>query len=203
MMGPDDILTTYEQHAAGFARSRAKSLFERRWLDRALAHAPGRRVLDLGCGPGNPIARYLSDRRAEVTGVDGAAAMVALFQDTLPQAEVIHADMRDLDLGRRFDVVLAWNSFFHLSPNDQRAMFAVFANHAAPGAVLMFTSGPEAGEEIGQVEGTPVYHSSLDPTDYRALLRAKGFELLDFVPNDARCNNHSVWMARYRGGATA
>lgn len=196
-MHPDDILTTYEHVAQSYARARDKTLFERRWLDRFLAHAPGRRVLDLGCGPGKPIATYLADRRAEVTGVDGAAAMVALFRAGVPGAEAVHADMRGLALGRRFDAILAWDSVFHLSADDQRAMFPVFAAHAAPRAALMFTSGPEAGEAIGSVEGESVYHASLAPAEYRALLAEAGFQVIDFVPEDPACNGHSVWLARF------
>ncbi|WP_172293976.1 trans-aconitate 2-methyltransferase [Pseudoruegeria sp. HB172150] len=195
-MGPEDILHTYERVARGYAASRSRSLFERRWLDRMLNHAPGRRVLDLGCGPGKPIAEYLSDRRCAVTGVDGAPAMVALFRQNLPQARAVHADMRHLDLGEEFDAILAWDSFFHLSPDDQRAMFPVFAAHAAPRAVLMFTSGPAAGEPIGKVEGEPVYHASLNPDDYRALLAASGFEVIAFQPRDPDCAGHTIWLAR-------
>ena len=196
-MRPEDILKTYETVAKDFARSRDKTLFERAWLDRMLAHTPPpRRVLDLGCGTGNPIARYLVDRRARLTGVDGAARMVALFAQTLPDQDVIHADMRALDLGREFDAILAWNSFFHLSPDDQRAMFAVFAAHAAPHAALMFTAGPRAGEPVGEVAGHPVYHASLDPQEYQDLLTHYGFDLLRFEPEDASCRGHTIWMAR-------
>ncbi|MCP3970447.1 MAG: class I SAM-dependent methyltransferase [Rhodobacteraceae bacterium] len=196
-MTPENILPTYERVAEGFARRRDKTLFERKWLDRMLHHTPPpRRVLDLGCGTGNPIARYLVDRRARVTGVDGAAAMLALFRQNIPHAEAVHADMRGLDLGRQFDAILAWNSFFHLSPADQHAMFAVFAAHAAPGAALMFTAGPAAGEPIGEVEGEKVYHASLDPADYRALLGAAGFRLIDFVVEDPDCCRHTIWLAR-------
>ena len=39
--------------------------------------------------------------------------------------------------------------FFPLCPEDQREMFPVFRKHAAPKAVLMFTSGPAYGEAIG------------------------------------------------------
>ena len=197
-MTPDDILPTYQRAAGAFARARDKTLFERRWLDRALAYAPGRRVLDLGCGPGLPMARYLSDRRAQITGVDGAPAMVDLFRANLPRAEAVCADMRGLDLGRQFDVILAWNSFFHLGPGDQRAMFPVFAAHAAPKAVLMFTAGPCAGEPIGQIDGAPVYHCSLEPEDYAALLDENGFDLLRFAPEDPDCNGHTVFLARRR-----
>ncbi|KGB81989.1 MAG: class I SAM-dependent methyltransferase [Pseudomonadota bacterium] len=196
-MHPEDILPTYARVAQGFARHRDKTLFERRWLDRMLAHAIGRRVLDLGCGPGKPIATYLSERRAQVTGVDGAAEMVALFRAALPGAEAIEADMRGLSLGRRFDAILAWNSFFHLSAADQRAMFPTFAIHAAPRAVLMFTSGSDEGEAIGEVEGETVYHASLSPAEYRALLSDNGFSVIDFAPEDPACRGHTIWLARY------
>ena len=38
-------------------------------------------------------------------------------------------------------------------------MFGVFARHAAPGARLMFTSGPSEGESIGSYHGEPLYHA--------------------------------------------
>ena len=39
--------------------------------------------------------------------------------------------MRALSLKQTFQGILAWDSFFHLKPADQRKMFAVFRNHAA------------------------------------------------------------------------
>lgn len=196
-MRPEDIIATYDTVAADFARNRDKTLFERRWLDRMLAHAVGRRVLDLGCGPGKPIAQYLNDRRAQVTGVDASANMTRLFAQTLPGAEVHLADMRGLRLNQSFDAILAWDSFFHLSPNDQRAMFPIFAAHCHPGTVLMFTSGHRADEPVGQVEGKPVYHASLEPAEYRSLLAENGFEVIDFVREDKTCGGHTIWLTRY------
>ncbi|NNF24499.1 MAG: class I SAM-dependent methyltransferase [Rhodobacteraceae bacterium] len=202
-MTPDQILPTYDRVAAAWDKARDRTLFERRYLDRFLSHVPGpgsgpRRILDLGCGSGRPIASYLADRRAAVTGVDGSAEMIRLFKANVPAARAVHADMRGLDLGQRFDGILAWNSFFHLSPDDQRAMFAVFAAHAAPRAALMFTAHPRAGEPVGAVEGEPVYHASLDPPEYRALLQAEGFELRDYVPEAQDCRGHTIYLARLR-----
>lgn len=196
-MNPEDILPTYDRIARAYGKSRDRTLFERKWLDRMLSHAPGKRVLDLGCGTGVPIARYLTDRRARVTGIDGAQGMVDQFQANMPGSDVYHADMRGLDLGLEFDAILAWNSFFHLCPDDQKAMFATFAAHSAPRAVLMFTTGPGAGEPVGCVEGKSVYHSSLDPDEYKALFAENGFEMIVFVPEDPECNGHSIWMARF------
>jgi len=198
-MTPDAVLPTYQRHAAGFARSRDLSLFEKGWLDRMCAAAPGPRVLDLGCGPGAPIGTNLAQRGCRLTGVDGAPAMLALYRAALPEAEAVLADMRTLALGARFDAILAWNSFFHLSMGDQRAIFQVFAAHAVPGAALMFTSGPEECERIGKVDGARIFHASLAPSEYRLLLAGAGFEPVAFVPEDPACRGHSVWLARRHG----
>ncbi|MBT0956427.1 class I SAM-dependent methyltransferase [Alphaproteobacteria bacterium KMM 3653] len=197
MSTPEEILPTYETHGPAWARSRLCILFEKSWLDRLLNVASNRRVLDLGCGAGRPIATYLADRGCKVTGVDGAASMVEAFRKTLPAATVHHADMRGLDLGETFGALIAWDSFFHLSPQDQRAMFPVFARHAAPGAALMFTSGPEAGEAIGSIDSQPIYHASLAPEEYRALLAENGFTVKAFVPEDPACDRHTIWLAKY------
>jgi hypothetical protein len=112
----------------------------------------------------------------------------------------LKADMRSLQLGQRFAGVLAWDSFFHLHANDQRAMFKVFEAHAQPGAMLMFTSGPAHTEAIGDFEGEPLFHASLSPDEYRSLLTAHHFEVIDFVAEDPQCGRHTVWLARQLGG---
>ncbi|EXI77463.1 MAG: hypothetical protein AW10_03817 [Candidatus Accumulibacter appositus] len=58
--------------------------------------------------------------------------------------------------GWTFLALVAWDSFFHLSHDDQRRMFPSFARHAAPGALLLFTSGPAHGESIGSSRGEPL-----------------------------------------------
>lgn len=200
---PADILAIYDREAADFQAARNKSLFEKSILDRMLGITPRniaqRRLLDLGCGPGAPIATYLTERGLAVTGVDGAQNMVDLFAATLPNARALHADMRTLDLGETFDAILAWNSFFHLAPDAQRAMFPIFAAHAAPNAALMFTSGTSDGEVWGHAVKEQVYHASLDPEEYRALLIANGFKVISFRPEDPACQGHSIWLARFIG----
>src|SRR5690606_32764072 len=124
--------------------------------------------------------------------------MIALFRSNLPGAAAGVADMRGLKLGRRFGGLLAWDSFFHLAPDDQRGMFPVFREPAVPGAPLMFTSGPAFGEAIGTLEGEPLYHASLDPGEYRLLLDRNGFDVVDHVPEDPDCGGHTIWLAQQR-----
>jgi trans-aconitate methyltransferase len=135
-----------------------------------------------------------------VTGVDASPRLISLCRERLPDQEWIEADMRSLNLGRRFDGVLAWDSFFHLAPADQRRMFAVFAAHAAPGAVLMFNTGPARGEAIGAYRGDPLYHASLDAGEYESLLDGSGFGIVAHEVDDRQAGGRTVWLARSPAG---
>ncbi|WP_149540191.1 class I SAM-dependent methyltransferase [Siccirubricoccus phaeus] len=193
----ENIVGLYERHAALFAAQRSTALFEQGWLDRFLALLPaGAAVLDLGCGTGVPIARHLLAAGCAVTGVDSSPRMIGFARSTLPAGEWRVADMRHLALGRSFQGILAWDSFFHLAQSDQRAMFRVFRAHAAPGAALLFTSGPAQGEAFGEFGGERLYHASLDPAEYRALLAAEGFRVVAHRAEDPDCAGHTVWLAQ-------
>jgi hypothetical protein len=109
--------------------------------------------------------------------------------------------MRTLSIDAMFHGLLAWNSFFHLTPADQRQMFPIFRRHAAEGAALMFTSGPAFGEAIGSLEGEPLYHASLNGEEYRQLLDDNGFAVLDHMIEDPDCGRLTVWIARLPRGA--
>jgi len=191
------VIGIYREMAAAFDRRRGRSLFEKAWLDRFASHLPkGGSILDIGCGMGEPIARYLIELGFNITGADASAALIAMCRERFPEQEWLVGDMRRLALGRQFDGVLAWHSLFHLHPGDQRPMFARFDEHARPGAMLMFTSGPQAGEDIGEFEGEPLYCASLAPAEYRALLAENGFEVVDHAADDAECGGATVWLAR-------
>jgi len=192
-----EVAPLYDAAAERFDARRARFGGEDAYLARMLEgrSADGMSVLDLGCGTGRPIAHFFLTKGCAVTGVDAAPAMVALCRARFPQAEWHVADMRSLALGRRFDAVVAWDGFFHLTEADQRAMFPVFGGHAAPGARLLFTSGPAAGEAIGDLFGEPLYHASLDAEEYRALLQANGFGVVLHRVEDPACGGHTVWLA--------
>ncbi|MBW8444117.1 MAG: class I SAM-dependent methyltransferase [Arenimonas sp.] len=197
MSEAERVIGLYERHARAFDAMQSKHLFERPWLDRFAANlAKGASVLDIGCGSGDPMAADLLARGLAVTGVDSSETLIGLCRQRLPSGDWRVADMRTLSLGRTFDALLAWHSFFHLTPDEQRAMFPVFAAHSADGAMLMFTSGPAEGVAIGTFQGEPLYHASLDLNEYRLLLRDNGFAIVDHVAEDPDCGGATVWLAR-------
>ncbi len=190
-------LDIYERNAARFHRERGRDLFERVWLDRFAAHLPtGGRILDVGCGTGVPIADHLTALGFSVTGVDGAPAMIGMARKRRPGGDWRVCDMRKLALGAQFDGVLAWNSFLHLTREEQRQVVPRLLRHLRPGGPLMLTVGPDEGQVTGQVGKDKVFHASLSPGDYRQLLEDGGAEVVAFVPEDPACRGHTVLLAR-------
>ncbi|MEZ5842155.1 MAG: class I SAM-dependent methyltransferase [Hyphomicrobiaceae bacterium] len=192
----DSIVSLYERHAGAWADARGRLPFtERPWLGRFVALLPpAARVLDLGCGSGAPIAALLAANGHRITGVDSSPSMIAMCRARLPGHEWRVGDMRDVALHCRYDGIIAWDSFFHLTANDQRRMLARFQAMARPGAPLMFTAGPRHGEAVGSFQGEPLFHASLDPDEYRTRLDAAGFAVLHHVIEDPDAGGRSPWL---------
>ena len=193
----NDVTSAYDRIAHWFDQTRTRSLMELPYLA-CLSGAlrKGACVLDLGCGTGEPILRYLVERGVEVVGVDASAAMLEIARARFPENSFALCDMRELNLNRRFDAIVAWHSLFHLDPSAQRAMFPIFARHLQPEGLLMFTSGSEAGETWAENGGESLYHASLAMDEYRNLLEAHGFQVLRHALDDPDCGGATVWIVQ-------
>jgi len=138
----DQIVAIYERYAIEWDDDRKRASWnDKPWHDRFVAClTQGATVLDLGCGSGMPVAHNIVQHGRHVTGVDSSPTMISLCRNRMPEQEWIVSDMRAVALGRRFNGILGWDSFFFLRPDDQRKMFNVFAAHASPSAFLMFNT---------------------------------------------------------------
>jgi SAM-dependent methyltransferase len=110
---------------------------------RDLVRRTGGPVLDLACGTGRltiPLAR----EGHLVVGLDASVEMLGAAEAKAraeeADVELVQADMRSFDLGRRFALVLVCcNSLAHLTTSeDLRACFRCIRNHLAPDGLLAF-----------------------------------------------------------------
>jgi SAM-dependent methyltransferase len=117
---------------------------------------PPARVLELGAGAGRET-RPLVACGYEVTAVDDSPAMLA----HVTGARTVEADLFALDLGGRFDVVLAGSHLVDDADPDRRAsLLAACARHvAADGVVLVERYDPDWSQDpttyagpVGMVE---------------------------------------------------
>ncbi|GAA4092552.1 MULTISPECIES: class I SAM-dependent methyltransferase [Actinomadura] len=101
--------------------------------------SPGARsLLDVGCGTGAHLETF--DKLLDhVEGLDVAAPMRDVARRRLPHVTVHDGDMRDFDLGRRFDAVTCmFNAIGYMESVGQlRAAVRAMARHVVPGGVLV------------------------------------------------------------------
>ena len=111
-----------ERHAHAWDSERGGDLImEKTWMERFVALLrPGASILDIGCGSGQPIARHLIEHGFHLAGIDSSPTVISLCGERYPDQEWLVADMRTLSLNRKFQGIIAWDSFFHLTPDQQR-----------------------------------------------------------------------------------
>lgn len=104
-------------------------------------HRPDARTLvDFGCGTGRDLE--ILAQRFECIGVDLQPGMVDYAHRARPGLDIRTGDMRTARLGSRMDMVTCMgNSLAYVHDNnDIGQVFATFAAHARPGALLVLCS---------------------------------------------------------------
>ncbi|MBT3072487.1 MULTISPECIES: trans-aconitate 2-methyltransferase [Streptomyces] len=141
-------------------------------------------LLDIACGTGAHLARFAA-RFPHVEGVELSEPMLDLARARLPGVPLTLGDMRDFDLGRRFDAaVCLFGSLGYVDSADELdSALRSFARHLNPGGVLVvepwwapdtFTPG-HVSADVVEADGTRVArvsHASLaTPAGDASLMR--------------------------------
>jgi SAM-dependent methyltransferase len=149
-----------------------KTRYRQRLLD--LLPPTGARVVDLGCGTGAQVTRHLAERH-RVVGVDRSARSLAIARGSLPDVDLVRADLADVAFAPgSVDAVAAFFSVIHLPRDDHAGLFASVRRWLRPGGVFVVTLGlGDTAESWGDLLGARLFWSSWDrPTSLRLLTEA-------------------------------
>jgi SAM-dependent methyltransferase len=141
-------------------------------LERALrgagASVEGKSVLDVGCGTGFFTGFYL-ERGARLTGLDIAPVAIERLAQRHPKARFVLADVSEVALAERFDVVNVFDVLLHIT-DDARWERAVrnLAAAVAPGGLLLVT------DTFAALPGLAAHNKSRPLALYRERLAANG-----------------------------
>lgn len=141
--------------------------------------APGSVVVDLGCGPGDPATRLLSERHT-VLGVDLSLAQLRLARTLAPRASLVAADITTLRLApSSVDAVVSFYALGHLPPAAHAPLVAEVARWLRPGGFLL-TSAPlgEGGGIEDDWLGVPMYFGGIGERAMTDAVRDAGLRLL-------------------------
>lgn len=125
------------------AASRSPEVIDRSvaWLARAFELGPGRRVVDLGCGPGLYASR-LARTGAAVTGVDFSTRSIEHARDAAARegssVSYAVADYLDWEPGDRFDLaLLIYCDYGAMGPDQRRRLLDRVRALLAPGGAFV------------------------------------------------------------------
>ncbi|GAA3523971.1 class I SAM-dependent methyltransferase [Amycolatopsis ultiminotia] len=110
---------------------------------------PSARVLDLGSGTGRPVAADLAAAGNRVTGIDVSAEMVRIAREQVPEAEFVHADVRQWHSDpASWDAVCAFFPFLQMPRADTETVLADVARWLVPGGRLALVTVPSDVEDV-------------------------------------------------------
>jgi ubiquinone/menaquinone biosynthesis C-methylase UbiE len=140
----------------------------------------GSELLELGCGPGDPTTKLLS-QHYKVTANDISESCLQLAKQNAPTANFIRADMTELrfDPGS-FDAVVAYYAFHHVPRDRYEPLINDIARWLRPGGIFMAALYPYDVEHLvtENWHGSTMYWSSFDEEKTLELITNPGFEII-------------------------
>lgn len=135
-------------------------------------------VLDAGCGTGR-VAIELARRGVDVVGVDLDPPMIAAARAKAPELEWVEADLCEVSLARRFDIVVApGNVMIFLRSGSEAACIANLATHLAPGGLLI------SGFQLDHTYGLDHYDDDCASAGLTLVERRSTWEAAPFADGD-------------------
>jgi ubiquinone/menaquinone biosynthesis C-methylase UbiE len=137
------------------------------------------KVLDVGCGAGVPVAKFLAECRFDVTGIDFSKNVLKLASRNVPKARFVLKDMTKLDFeADSFDGLTAFYSIIHVPREKHFSLFQSFQRILKPKGIMLVCLGPDEWEATDKYYGSEMFWSHYDPKKSLQLIKKAGFEII-------------------------
>ena len=154
--------------------------------------APPATMLELGCGGGS-VAYHLK-QHFQLTLTDVSEPMLAVSRNVNPECEHVQGDMRTIDLGRTFDVVMIHDAIAYMADEQSlRAALRTAYRHCRPGGAVVILP-----DNVAESFQSTTSHGGEDAPDGR------GMRYLEWTydpdPADATCETFFAFLFRDTAG---
>lgn len=173
----------YDQIADYYhAKRLAKRDVNGAYFDTLIHHFPqAGKLLDLGCGGGQPVTAYFSEKGFDVVGVDVSANMIEIARREIPGGQFFESDMVDCTFNpQEFDVIISLFAIIHVPQDRQRLLFKKMHAWLKPAGVSYLTLGYREEKELIKDDwhGVKMIWSTFSQQQYLELLIDVGFALI-------------------------
>jgi len=158
-------------------RNKFESIIELRQFTKLLVSRA--KILDVGCGAGVPVTKYLVDEGFSVVGLDISEEMLYLAKKHVPKGEFLKADMSEMDFpDDSFDGIVSFYAIIHLPREKHALLFKKFQRILKPGGIILIGLGSGEWEETGEYFGAKMFWSFYSAEKSLELVKDAGFEII-------------------------
>ena len=137
------------------------------------------KILDVGCGAGVPVTKFLIEAGFDVMGVDFSESMLKLARRNVPEARFIKKDMTKLDFkDNSFDGLTAFYSIIHVPREKHSSLFQSFHRILKPNGVMLVSVGSGEWEGTDEYCGAEMFWSHYSPEKSLELMKDAGFQII-------------------------
>lgn len=163
-------------------------------FSKQLADLKGKKVLDIGCGTGFFVEKYIN-KGAAVSGADITTKSIEELTKKFPMASFHLLDLGDKEgvVSQQFDVINMWDVMYHLVDDSEfRQACKNIGAMSKPGTYFIVTDFFGSKKEV-----RPAEHVTFRCiAQYEEALGAEGYKLKQVLPLYRFLNRHYRWSDR-------
>ena len=196
-MKPQQTAENYDRIASWWKEHMNNSEYGISPLKKAIQFTENRGfALDVGCGSQGRLINVMLQYKFDVEALDISPNMISLAKLQHPNVKFYVGDICTWELPNKYDLIIAWDSIFHLPLNQHKPVLKKLCNGLANKGVLIFTFGEGKMEEIsGTFAGERFEYSTLGVQGFLNLLHDFGCKI-KHLEYDQYPHNHLYVVAQ-------
>lgn len=192
------VKTGYNQCAKNYADNRDLFKNQKYLKDLAKELSVGAEILDIGCGSGVPIDKYLLEKGFKVTGIDISEEMVKLAKKNLPNGQYLVRDMTEIDFPESsFDAVVSFYAIFHIPREDHLPLLKKLHTLLKTNGYLLMTMGSSDWEGTeDDFHGAKMFWSHYGREKNIESVKEAGFKIIYETVDTSGDEKHLIIFAK-------
>lgn len=157
-----DIGSKYDKIAQWWHNNHNESVYGLAQIEKAICYCKNRgSALDVGCGSGGRIIRKLQSAGFNITAIDASPNMIQIAESNHHKVNFEICDIASWKTNKTFDLIVAWDSIFHLSMAEQRKVIPGLCSMLNTDGIIIYTFGDACGEHETEWHGEKFFYGSI------------------------------------------
>jgi cyclopropane fatty-acyl-phospholipid synthase-like methyltransferase len=159
---------------------------------------PGSKILDIGCGAGQPIDEYLIKKGFKVIGIDISEKQIELARQNVPMATFKVKDMSLFKHGEyNIEAVVSFYAIFHILRENHLKLFKIINSFLPKDGLILVSMGFSEWEGTeDDFHGAKMFWSHYNAKKNKEIIKKAGFKVLLDEIDTSRGEKHQMIIAR-------